>query len=91
MRVVTADEFRMFPANGKQQTAELNSAAKFPRAELLSRPLSDPPRCHALSLSVLSLSGSSLSLCLSCPLHPPQSDRTLVQRGGGCGVAHIRV
>lgn len=82
MRVVTADEFRMFPANGKQQTAELNSAAKFPRAEHLSLPLSDPPRCHALSL------------CLSVSpahLHPPQSDRTLVQRGGGCGVAHIRV
>lgn len=78
MRVVTTDEFRMFPANGKQQTVELNCTAKFPRVELSS--VGPLPLCRIPIVS-------RFPLCLRSPLQS-RSDHTVVQRGG-CGVAYV--
>lgn len=58
-RVVTTDEFRMFSANGKQQTAGLNCTAKFPRAAqpllYLSFAISLSPSLPPLSSPLLPL------------------------------------
>jgi len=61
-RVVTTDEFRMFSANGKQQTPGLNCTAKFPRAAARIFRFSLSPR---VSRRPLPLPPSSLSLSFS--------------------------